>query len=263
MTKTNYYFLGTALPALQITLPPDIDFNEFITLLQENLSDADLEKVRHIRWFYDIQNIRAFWRGESLDYWGNLDVNELEDSIVERDGEGLPNYVYDFLDTHEGKEQRLKYFPQLVSQYFKEEICQAHGFYKKYIQFERDLRLTLVGYRARQLGKNLLTELQFEDPEDEIVAQLIALKDAKTFEPPAGFEDLNQILQEYYASPLELHQALYEYRFNRIDDMLGFDMFSIDRILGYLVQYIMVDKWLLLDRKKGIEIVDSIVKEGT
>ena len=263
MIKSNYYFLGTVLPPLQIGATPDIDFNEFITLLKENLSDDDLEKVKHVRWFSDIENIRAFWKKDTLDYWGNLDVNQSEQCLIEREGKALPKYVYDFLDAHEGLEQRLKYFPQLVSQYFNEEISHSNGFYKEYMIFERDLRLTIVAFRARKLGKNLLTELQFEDPEDTVVAQLIAQKDAKNFEPPVGFEDLNRILQEHYHSPLELHKALYEYRFNRIDDMLGFDTFSIDRILGYLVQYIMVDKWLLLDRKKGIEIVDSIVKEGT
>lgn len=263
MIKTNYYFLGTALPALQVGVPPDINFTEFMTLLEENLDDADMEKVNHIRLFYDIENIRAFWKKEVLDYWGKLDANELEEALVEREGKALPVFVYDFLDTYESLEQRLKNFPQLLTSYFDYEISRTEGFEKQYFRLERNLRLTLVGYRARQLNRNLLTELQFEDPENDVVAQLIAQKDAKTFEPPIGFEDINQILEQHYKSPLELHQALYEYRFNRIDEMLGFDMFSIDRIMGYFVQYMMVDKWFLLDRKKGIEIVDSIVKEGT
>lgn len=263
MIKTNYYFLATALPALKMTVPPEINFSEFMTLLNENLSDADMEKIRTVRLFYDIENIRAFWKGEVLDYWGNLDINELEEALVEREGKELPDYVYEFLDNYESLEQRLKFFPQLVGRYFKHQISQTKGFQKRYFIFERDLRLTLVGYRARQLHKNLLTELQFEDPEDPVVAQLLAQKDAKTFESPLGFEGVGQILERSYTSPLELHQALYEYRFNRIDEMLEFDMFSIDRIMGYFVQYLMVDKWFLLDRKKGIEIVDSIVKEGT
>lgn len=263
MIKTNYYFLGTALPALQVGVPPDISFTEFMNLLNENLNDKDMEKIRRIRLFYDIENIRAFWRKEPLDYWGNLDVNQLEEALIERESKVLPEYVYDYLDANESLEQRLKNFPLLLSQYFQDQIKHSEGFQKKYFEFERDLRLTILGYRVRQLHRNLLTELQFEDAEDEVVAQLLAQKDAKTFEPPTGFNDINQIMEQHYTSPLELHQALYEYRFNRIDEMLGFDMFSIDRILGYFVQYMMVDKWFLLDRKKGIEIVDSIVKEGT
>ncbi len=34
-----------------------------------------------------------------------------------------------------------------------------------------------------------------------------------------------------------------EYKFNKIEEILGYDKFSFDRILGYMVQLIMAEKW--------------------
>lgn len=259
---TEYYYLGTALPALRIGDSPEINFQEFQTLLQDNLTDADYKKTQHIRWLYDIYNIRAFWTEEPLDHWGNLDKNALEDALITREGP-LPEFVFDYLQEYETLEERLKNFPSLFIRFFEKMAAKTSGFRQKYAIFERNLRLALTAFRARQLGRSLEKELQYENPEEEVVAQLLAQKDAKTFEPPIGFEDLKPILEDYYSSPMELQKALYEYRFNKLEEFVGLDSFSIDRILLYLVEYIMVDKWMQLDRKKGVEIVDTIVKEIT
>lgn len=257
---TQYYFLATILPALQIGLPPEIDFNELHALLQDNLSAADYRKVERLRFLYDLYNIRAFWTDEPFDHWGLLDKKELEEALAIHEGP-LPKFIYSYLQDHESQEARLRYFPSLFVKFFEEMARITNGFEQKYAQFERNLRLTLVAFRAKQLGRSLERELQYEDPNDEIIAQLLAQKDAQTFEPPIGFEDLKPILEEYYSSPMELQKAMYEYRFIKLEEFVGLDTFSIDRILLYIVEYIMVDKWIQLDRKKGVEIVDKIVKE--
>jgi hypothetical protein len=258
---TKYYFLATALPALQIGVPPEIDFQELLTLLKENLTEADYRKTLWLRWVYDIYNIRAFWTGEPLDYWGTLDKNELEEALIT--GENLPSFISDYLQEYETKEERLKNFTMLFVKFYERMASKNIGFLHWYALFERNLLLTLTAFRARQLGRNLETELQYEDPEDETVAQLLAQKDAKTFEPPVEFEDLKPILEECYTKPMDLQKALYEYQFNKLEEFVGLDPFSIDRILVYFLEYIMVDKWGHLDKEKGIEIVDKIVKEIT
>ncbi|QLH37661.1 MAG: DUF2764 family protein [Parachlamydiaceae bacterium] len=85
-------------------------------------------------------------------------------------------------------------------------------------------------------------------------------KDSKTFEFPSEFQDLKQIVEENYASPLALHKALNEYRFHKLDEMAGFDVFSFDRILAYLAGFFLVEKWVALDKEQGLQIVDNIIK---
>jgi hypothetical protein len=256
---TNYYFVGSLLPELRIGFPVEMNFAEFDRLLQMNLSKHDYEKTKILRRFWDIENLRSYWKKEPLDSRGNLNENEIEDAILET--EALPPYIRNYLEKHADTPDRLTYFPALLSAYFKEEIKHADGFLKWLLEFQRELRLVLVAFRAKKLGRNLEAELQFEDPEDPFIIQLLAYKDAPVFEPPEKYEDVKALFTERADAPLALHQALCEYIFYTIDKKVGLHPFTIDRILGYLVQLSLAEKWLELDKAKGVEIVDRFVKE--
>lgn len=121
----------------------------------------------------------------------------------------------------------------------------------------------LMAFRAKKLGRDVAYELQFEDPYNDFVAQILAQKDSKAYEPPEKYSDLKALFEEHYDAPLQLHQALFEYQFQLLDNWVGFDQFSIDRILAYTVQLILVEKWLELDKKKGMEIVENFMKESS
>jgi len=257
----NYYFLASALPELQIGYPPDINFMTMDALMKVNLTKEDYLRTRILRRYYDIQNIRAFWLGEEIDPRGVYNEVDLEESLVTR--LGLPEYVYSFLEKYDSKESRIKHFPALVTVYFKEESENAEGFLKEYLIFERELRIVLIGFRAKKMGRELAAELQYEDPYDEIVAQVLAQKDSKTYEPPSRFGDLKALFEQHSDEPLKLHQAICEYRFQKIEGMYEIDMFSIGRILAYLAQLIIVERWLELDKNKGLEVIDTIVKEAS
>lgn len=256
----NYFFLGTRIPPIKIGEPLDITFAELDTLMKDNLTDSDYRKTLVIRTYYDILNIRSFWLHEELDPYGNFNVNELEEALINQ--VGLPDYVYAFLDKYEKLEERLYHFPELLNDYFRIESEHASPFLKFYLNFEREWRLVLVGFRAKKLKRDLLQELQFEDPQDTTVQQILAQKDSPSYEPPPEFSDLKAIFDEHQNSPLELHLALNQYRFAKIEQYVGFDLFSIDRILGYMVRLIIAEKWQQLDKQKGIEIVDRIMKDA-
>ncbi|MEC7839153.1 MAG: DUF2764 family protein [Chlamydiota bacterium] len=258
---TNYYFLATLLPDLQIGVPPEIDFYEFAELLKMNLSKADFEKVQTIQRYYDIQNVRSFWREETLSHRGSFDEKELEEAFLTKSG--LPEYVYDFEERYDSKNDRLHHFASLISSYFDEEIPKATGFLREYLEFERGLRLVLTGLRSKLLKRDIMTELQYENSDDNIVAQLIAQKDSTEYEPPSKFSEVKVLYEENCEKPFQLHKMLAEYRFEKITEMVGAEFFTIDRILAYMVKLIIVEKWLELDKKKGMEIVDTIVKEAS
>lgn len=257
----QYIFIGTLLPDLKIGEKPDLDFSELMILLKNNLSEEDFAQVEIFRRYYDIMNMRALWRNDPFFPYGNLDRNELEEAVL--DQENLPDYVIEFLQTYQSNTERLKHFSSLLAAYFQKEVKDAKGFLKDYLQFERQLRLILVAFRAKELNRDLNLELEFESSEDDLVIQLLSAKDAKTFEPPPMFNWLRPVFEQHYENPLDLQKNLVEFQFNRIEDMIGFDVFSFDRILAYMAQLIMVEQWLLLDREKGIAIVDNILKESS
>ena len=256
----NYYFLGTILPELHFDQPPEITFRDFQQLMKDNLSLSDYAKTNTIRMFYDIINLRAYWKGEPFDLIGTLDGPEMEEALVTRSM--MPSYVFDFLDKYESKEERLRHFTELLSSFFRLELQDATGYMKDYFRLERELRLVLLAFRAKKLGKDLYTELQYENPEEDLVAQILAQKDAPQYEPPEKYEEIKTLLNKNQDNPLELQKALLKYRFNKIEEWLGLDMFSIDRILGYMVELIMVERWQHLDKQKGLEIVESMFKDN-
>ena len=257
---TKYYFLGVALPEVKLGVEPEISFSEFCYMLKQNLSDHDWQKTRVVRLLYDIYNIKAYWLGQELDPRANLNKHELEETLI--DGVRVPPFVLEFLQKYESQEDRLKYFSELIAAYFKTEISRSNGFLKKYLQLEREVRLLFVGFRAKLLGRDLFRELQFENANDDFIAQILAQKDSKDFEPPPAYADLKPIFAELHSQPLKLHQALIEYKFRKIEEILGFEKFSFDRILGYMVQLIMAEKWIELNHEIGTQIVDRLVKDS-
>lgn len=259
MTKGEYYFLAASLPDIEIGTPPDLSFYQLSYLLRENLRKEDLAQTIVMRRYYDLQNIRAFLLENPLDHRGFYDENRLEENLLTQSG--FPEYVFSFLNRYEQLEERIKNFPSLIADYFRFESEKATGFLKEYLLFERDWRLIQTAFRAKRLGRDVVEELQFEDPYDEIVAQILAQKDAKTFEPPTRYSNLKALFDQHADVPMELHQAFCEYRFQKIDSLSRGELFSMERILSYMAQLIIVEKWLELDEQKGMEVVKGIVEE--
>jgi hypothetical protein len=257
---SKYYYLGIAIPFVEIGVEPEISFSDFWYMLVQNLSAKDLKAAKAVRFLDDIYNIKAYWTGDKLDPRGNLSQQRLEEMLLSN--ERAPQFIVDFLQKYESQEDRLKYFSALVVGYFNYEIPRLDGFLKKYLQMEREIRLLMVGFRAKMLNRDLFRELQFENPDDDFVAQILAQKDTKDFEPPASYASLKPLFEKYYEEPLKLHKALIEYKFNKIEEMLGFEKFSIDRILGTMIQLIMAEKWIELDHEQGTQMIDRLVKES-
>ncbi len=254
----QYYYIGTAFPTYSLDSPPDFKFDTVKDWLKTNLTAKDYEKSIVIRRYFDIENIRRLWKGEEFDPYGTMDPNELEEALLTR--AGLADYVYDYLDKYDNKEERIKRFPELIAAYFNDEIPKADGFLKKYLEFERDFRLVMVGFRAKQLGRDVAVELQYEDPIDEVVAQILAQKDSPNYEPPVRYEALKQIFMDNDDNPLELQKSLLEYKLRIYEEMVGLDFFSIDRILAYLIEHIMVEKWFALSKQKGQDLIENFVQ---
>lgn len=254
----RYFYLVTALPVLQIGSPPDLSLQEITFLIETNLSRADLAQVYRVKSLFDLENIRSFWRGFPLNREGNFDAASLEEALVGR--AGFPAYVYDYMDRYENKEDRLKHFASLLSAYFREEIARSNGFMRRMLKTEREQRLVLAALRAKILGRDPLYEFQYEDPEDPLVAQILAQKDAKAYDPPEAYQELRSLHDQHRENPLELQMAIAEYRFRKIDELVGLEVFTLDRVLAYIFQWILAEQWVRLDRNNGRQIINTFIQ---
>lgn len=255
----NYYFLGTLLPELVIGQAPDYTFEELDQLLRDNLSEADYGKTKVIRSLFDIFNLKAYWKKESLDRYGNLDFSDLEEALAFRSI--FPEFVFNYMDKYESLEERLSHYPELLVSFCRHAIINASGFLKFYLNLERELRLVILAFRAKMLGRDVYKELQYEDPEEDLIAQILAQKDASLYQPPEKYEEVATLLEKYRDKPVELQKALLTFRFKKIEEKLGIELFSLDRILAYMIELIMGERWQRMDKEKGLKIVESILKE--
>lgn len=255
---SGYYFLIPSFPELRIGSPPEISWDELMFLLSSNLSQEDYAKVKTLRSYFDLENLRSFWTGFPIHRFGNFDEVGLEQALLIRSG--LPNYVYAYMDRFDSKEERLNHFSALLGEYYSAEIKHNSGFLKKVFSTERDIRLILTAFRAKTLGRDILSELQFEDPQDPLIADILAQKDAKSYEPPEAYQDLKALYEMHREAPLELQKALLQYRFYKVLELTGLHIFNLECVLSYIFQWILVERWNLLDQEKGKQIINSILQ---
>jgi hypothetical protein len=229
----DYYFLITALPPLYAG-KPEISFQELEELFELNLSEKDQEKVALLLRPIDLYNVKAFWLGLPLDPRGRVEV---EEALVLHSK--LPEYAVDFLARYDSVEERLKNFASLYASFYREE--EVDGFLKKYFELERSVRLILTALRAKAAKRDVVKELQFEDPTDLLVADILAQKDAAEYNPPQEFEDLKMAFLENSGEPVKLNKAVLRYRLSKIDEMIEPQDFTIDWILAYTARLLLLE----------------------
>lgn len=252
---SNYYFVAPSLPSLVLGQKPDISFEELKSRLAINLTKEDLEKTIVLRRFIDLNNIRALLLAQPIDTRGNLSEKELDEALLIRNI--LPSYVFDFLDQYDNAADQLKNFSGLLTRFFAEEIPNQKGFLRDYLIFERNWRLVMLGLRAKELGRDVVRELQFEDFSDPIVAHILAQKDANQFDPPLDYQELKEIMESCGSDPWQKYKVFAEWKFRKIEEMVKRPLFNIDWILAYLARLIIVEDWNELDKNRGKLILDD------
>lgn len=248
LTPRPYYFVSTLLPPLTLDQKPALPSFDLYRLLDDNLSPRDLAKTKTVRLLVDLDNLAALWQGSPLDPHGNFSKDALEEAL--NTGENLPKAFLEHFEKYREPAACLAHFSELTSHFFREMLPQQNGFLYQLFRQERDLKLITTGFRAKLLGRNLAQELQFEDPLDEVVAQIMAQRDAKTFEPPLEYLALKEPLEKTLKHPHKLYHLLAQYRLDRFEeDVLG-DRFSLERILAYLASLIVVEQYQMLHQPK-------------
>jgi hypothetical protein len=253
----NYYFLAASLPPLHLGEKPDISFDELSSRLRINLNKADFKKTEVFRRFTDLGNIRALYSEDAIDPRGNFNEKELDEALLVK--EGLPPYAFDFLERFESAAEKLRFFPGLLATYFNEEGVKQKGFLKAYLVFERAWRLVILAIRAKQLGRDIGDELQFEDTKDTLVADILAQRDEASYTPFVEYADLKEQYLACGPDPWQQYKVVVEWRMRHIEEIVQQPLFSIDWILSYMARLLIVEQWNELNHEKGKIILEAFV----
>lgn len=250
---TQYYFVASALPPLQLGAIPEMSFKELRELVTANLTPGDLKQFNLLLEQVDLYNIKALWLGLPLDEKGTILGKALEEALLVPGL--LPNYITDFVERYETIEDRLHYFPSLYASMYRQK---RDGFLLKYYSFERELALVMTALRAKKMGRDVVRELQFEDPYDPFVADILAQKDAIDYTPPLEYEDLKAIFVENSSDPRKLYENILKYRFKKIGGWVENEHFTLDQILAYAARLLIVEKILEISETQAKEIIEKL-----
>jgi hypothetical protein len=256
----NYYFLANELPKIEIDSAPVVSFPDLMTLYTENLKKEDLEEVKTLRLYYDIINTGRLLEKELLDFRGNYSENELKEHIASH--QGLPSYVFDFLEERASDEERLKSFSELLSMYFKIEGAKKNVA-SDLLNFEKELALFLVGYRSFKMSKPLDKVLANEDQDSDLVRDLLARKDHSALDATnGGFKELGRALMEAKGEPHLENLAIATFKFNYYTNYQFGHPFSIKYLLPYMMQLIIIEDLYAQNEQLGGLILNSILKDN-
>jgi hypothetical protein len=253
---SEYYFVTTLLPELRIGDTSELAGEEFEFTLEQNLTERDLHKITILRRHVDIENIRLFWQGAPLEPGGNFDEKAIEANLLTR--KGLPQYVFDYMKKYEESRERLSHFGELLSAYFEQETKENRGFVRAWLQFELTSRLIFVTLRSKSLGRTLPAPVTSEVPENDSFGFPLEQKEELPPHPLELYRPLQAIFESNRSNPLALHHALLQWKFDHIEEMCGPNPFHVNRIFSYVLRLILAEKWLRLDKKKGLQFVEKV-----
>ena len=115
-------------------------------------------------------------------------------------------------------------------------------FIKNWKDRETQLRNTIAKHRAHKQNKDAVQYI----------------KDHNGFE-----SNMNDTVDAAFSAPtpLDRERALDNLRWNTIEELEGFDEFSIDAILGYALKLKIAERWASMDEKTGQSKADELINQ--
>jgi hypothetical protein len=255
----KYYFLGSALPLLSLRVKSDVTYAELLSLMEWNLTEKDKGIVRIFKAYIDLKNLKQLWLREPLDHRGNLNEKSLNEALFSKDG--LPEFVFEFIEKFASDEDRIKNFPYLLVRFFEEEKKgRKSDFLDFYFGLEHRIILITTALRAKKTNKDLPEEFSYEDKLDFLVKKLIDQGAASHLEMGKEQMEIADLFENHYKEPKKLYLAFLEYRFQKIAEEAEKKPFSIDQIVGYLAGIMLIEDYFRLNEGVGKKILDGLLR---
>ena len=253
----NYYYLGISLPELEILSKPLIRFEELIEAFKINLSKNEMASVEKIQIYYDLINLEKTLLGEPITHKGNMTSQEILEALKLR--QGFPEFVFEFFDRYKVDSEQLEKFSELYSLYFHE-YAGENDPSAIILQYEKELRSFLLGYRAVRFKRSIEKEFSLENIEDRDI-HLILSKEADT--KVLNEEKLQKFLEKIdpIQDPLEIRSSVASFRFEHYKEIQDFHPFTIQGLLAYMMQLIILEELEVKSPEMGLEIFNNLLKD--
>ena len=267
MLKRQYHYFISGLPVLS---PDDsrlwISPAEFGEMLKENLHPDDYRQVELVFMENDIRNLTAYLvSGKNTNSLpANYSVSDFQEqeklfSAILPSEDILPGFMVNVMKDNlqeEGKKDKLKIEHELSDAYYQYLIENAGQFLKAYTVFDFNLKNLVAFIKA---SRHNISQEQFITGDSDHAGHLRDYA-GKNLVKDHEFEFFDEIVSYTGSGSFADEEMKYDsLRWRVIEDMIFFENFSIDRIIGYLKQLLIASRWSALGRDKGEEKLRQIL----
>lgn len=262
MNKRNYYYLIAGLPdiVLEQSKAP-FSLAELLAELRARLHPDDFALVERLFLPHDNHNLlQLTLKTEgSWDPLGKYPREEMEEKLKEP-GQ-LPAYMDQFYQAYRLDAplwKGLSWEHQLTRLYYDYVLAHSEGFLHDWFTFERNLKNILVAWNSRAYEVPMQGQLIGEN---DLTAAL-QKSHARDFGLSRDVDFLEKLLQALERDDLmERERAVDHLRWNYIDALNTFHYFTVEVVLGYLLKFRLLERWLRLDPERGTAALKQRLQE--
>lgn len=265
---SKYYALVAGLPNIAIDDSKlTYSVGTFRDEIYDSLSRADKALVDLFFYKFDNKNLLAYLRNPetAFDPNGRISPSEMEELVKAVKGGDtyksphvLP-YFISFLEEYFRAERPddIPWEDRLASYYYEYAMQAPNKFVASWFELNLNINNILAALIARKFGldKNLYLVGHNE------VAEAIRNSNARDFglgESLDYLPALQRILEE--PDLVERERKTDLLKWNWIEDHTFFDYFTIERLIAYLLQLEMIERWVKLDKAKGEQMFRALIR---
>ncbi len=262
MLKRNYYYLVAGLPDILLD-ERKVSFT-IIELKQElkyHLHPKDYQLVEYLFLQFDnINFLNTLLKKEAeFNPLGNYSESFFSEEI--KDPEKLPDYMKKFLEAYRNE---TPLFPdlslenQLTWLYFDYMLEQKNEFIRHWFTALRNVSNIFAIYNSRKFGLNIenhmIGDYDLTEAAKKTTAKDFGLASELThIDEIIGIFENNDILEQ------ELSIDLMKWKF--LNNLNTFNYFTIETILAFVIEFMMVDRWSKLDTSQSKKMFNKMLNE--
>jgi len=260
LQKRDYFYLVSSLPEMVLDQSrAPFSVAEFVEQLKSELEPADYQQVRLLLLSYDNDNLLRLLKQDSENWnpLGNFTEEVLSEQLKEESG--LPAYMHRFYQAYKNEQPlypEKSWRNQLNELYYQYALDKSSGFLQQWFVFNQSLSNLLTAWNLRQY--KIKNEGQFIGHNDFVKA--LQKSHARDFGLGREHTYLEKLMNELERDDLMAREkAIDRVKWNFIEEQLTFYYFTVEVVLGYLIQLGMLERWLSLDQQAGQERVRGFI----
>ena len=262
MLKRNYYYLVAGLPDIlldQKKVP--FTLTEFKQELQYHLHPKDYQLVEYLFLPYDNINLLNILLKKDAEFnpLGNYSESFLTEEIKEP--ENLPGYMIKFLDAYREENPlhpNLSLENQLTWLYFDFMLEQKNEFLREIFATIRNINNIFAIYNARKFGLSIENQMIGDYELTEAAKKTVS----KDFGLANEIEPIDEIIGIYENNDiLEQEISIDLLKWRHMNNLNTFNYFTIEYILAYVLEFMMVERWSRLDTEQSKKTFKKMLTE--